>query len=343
MNQKKLKQINGPIFDEYWGMPFDPDIDLKISHPDNPNDDYRVRRWDEFIDGMDPDEPGPPWDPNYIPNYAFDLKDGKFNNYWRQFEIDRNTLTDAQVAEKYPNLTTQYIIDDDIVEYKEKMVYALEQGCIYFQVGGYHPTGDIIDGTPITELPGSDLLVNHPLHTIKKYWVTLRSDQAPQGKNAPDQDFTTTDPHVWAWCGDTNDWLSINIRRIQHMWDTHFYKWNAEQHWLIGKLSKYQAKLTYKKDPTLPSRPATLSVNDPNLVTVNVTIPEDLEQNKVPFENRWDPDAEVAFLDIDNNCKLVLPLAALYNLDIEDSHQKLPDPREDDQHPEHEQWKLEQQ
>ena len=341
MSKKQLKQINGDIIDPYYGIPYDPVNNPKQVHPESEREEFRFRKWYELVDNFDPNEPGPPWDKDFSQDLIEDIRDGFVNNYWRQYYIDKHTLTDKEMYEKYPDLTKEWIPDEECIQYKKDLVYTLEQGTVYLDVGGYHPQGDIVDGTPITELQGSDLKINHPPDTVKKMLVTLRSDQAPQGENAPQQDFVTVDPHVWVWCGDINDWLSINIRRVHHMWHTGFYKWNAEQHWLIEKLSRWNAELIYKKDPDAKNQPK--SINDPNLVIVNVTIPKDLEQDVVPHERRWDPEAIVAFWDIDNDCRLELPIKAIYDLNIDERHTALPDPREDENHPEHEQWKLEQQ
>lgn len=320
----KSKQINGDI----WIDPEVPDFkdNPAAVHKLNPNPKFRRKEWWELE--FDEREGEPPWDENYLAVVDV-MFDGFYNNYWRQYYIDKHTLTDVEMAKKWPSLTREYVFDDEVQDYKNQFLYSLENDIIYLDVGGFNP--DNLDH----ELPGSDLRLNQPAQTVKQHIITLREDMIPSGENTPKNNPYNNDPYVWAWDDAASDWRYFNIKRIHHMWSMNFRSWYPDQHWLMDKLTRWDAILDYKIDASLPSRPS--EVDDPNLVRgVNVTLHPDkipeppklelCENNQIA---RYDVDNDVVFWNLDKGEWITLKLGQLYFMKIlEDKNP--PPPEEDD-------------
>jgi hypothetical protein len=265
------------------------------------------------------------------------------NNWWRQWDIDKHNLSDEEMYKKYPDMCEEYIPEEEVEEYKQRMIYALEKGFVLYEIGGINPNSKLDEPE---HLEGSDLVFNQNANTVKMYTLTLRDDVVPDSSNNPKNDCYGTDPHIYAFDKISDTWHRFNIRRLHNVWDTRFYKFNTEQHWLIRKLAKWTGKLIWKVDPGIPSKPK--EVPDDNLRFCEVTlkpdiIPKDFEQLKeVSHEDRWDPNVEVRLWDMTNEQVLTLRMDQIHDLTVDPRHSESPPPEASDDHPDHQKW-LEQQ
>lgn len=324
---KKEDQINGSI----WSDPEVPnfkDIPNAI-HRDNPNPTFRKPEWYEIKFDYET-EKGPPWDKNFVPEVDV-MVDSWVNNWWRQFEIDRHIMNDVDFAEKYPEECDEWIPDESINEYKNHFIYLLEQDIVYTDVGGIEPTSKEDEHI---DLIGSDLRINQPGQTVKNQVITLRDDLIPTGDNVPKNNIYDNDPWMFAFDNDRQEWRHFNIRRIHHMWNMHFRKWYADQHWIMDKLQRFDCILDYKIDQEIPNRPN--EYEDPNLIRgVNVTLilekiphPPRLTLAPIePQEARFDPECNVVLWNIDKREWLTIKLAQIYNMKILED--KTPPPPEE--------------
>jgi hypothetical protein len=245
----------------------------------------------------------------------------------KQLIIDFDTLTDQELADKYPDITREWIPDESISLYKKKLVYLLEQSIVYFDVGGYSPDGIL---PPVK----SDLRHHHLPNTVESTILTLRRDIIPSS-NQPKNDLDSTDPHIWAWENDDEEWKKINIRRVHHMFDMQLRKWHPNQLWLVEKLSRWTATIKYYEhikdaerhhplytaDP-LEIRTKTTTVTlDPNLMP---HIPEQQLVSEEPLALRWDLYNDVTFWDINNQAWITIKSFQI--LDMEVLEDKTPPP-----------------
>ena len=319
---KKSDQINGDI----WDDPTIPDFKANPAaiHKLNPNPRYQKTEWWELE--FDDREGEAPWDPNHLEVVDL-LFDGFYNNYWRQYCIDKHTLTDAEIAKKYPDNTEEYIFDDEVKDLKNKFLYSLENDSIYLDIGGCNP--DNLD----EEMSGSDLRINQPPQTVRSQVVTLREDIIPTGENTPKNNPYNNSPYVWAWNNDSNDWIQFNLRRIHNMWALNLRTWYPDQHWLMSKLTRWDAILDYKIDPSLPNSPR--EVDDPNLVRgINVTLhpdkipePAKLELCENNQTARYDPNNDVVFWNLDEGKWITIKTGQIYYMKILED--KTPPPPEE--------------
>jgi hypothetical protein len=308
---KKSDQINGDI----WEDPYVPNFkdNPAAIHKLNPNPKFRKYDWWELK--FDDREGDPPWDPEFIDPIDI-MFDGFGNNYWRQFYIDKHTLSDIEIAKKYPNQTKEYVFDEEVNELKNIFLYNLENDIIYLDVGGFNPDNQD------EEMSGSDLRINHPPQTVKRHVVTLREDIIPTGENTPKNNPYDNDPYIWAWDNDCNDWRYFNIKRIHHMWAMNLRPWYPDQHWIMDKLTRWDAILDYKIDASLPDKPK--EVKDPNLVKgVNVTLhpdkiphPPQLELCENDMRARYEPDNEVVLWNLDTNDWITVKTGQIYHMKI---------------------------
>tara|TARA_Y100000385_G_scaffold278380_1_gene326566 strand:- start:588 stop:1754 length:1167 start_codon:yes stop_codon:yes gene_type:complete len=335
-NLKRAEDKSGDI----W-FNWDPDHDFKEYpnnvHPWHPDPSYRHHHWSELE--FDPKEPGPPWDRSYIQSDNDIWPDQWTNNWWRQWDIDKHTLLDREMYDKYPDMCEEYVPEEEVEEYKQKMLYALEKGFITYEIGGINPNSKLDEPEHLT---GSDLTFNQNPDTVKMYTLTLRDDVIPDSSNNPKNDCYGTDPHIYAFDKTSDTWHRFNIRRLHNVWDTRFYKFNTEQHWLIKKLANWTAKLTWKVNPAIPSKPK--EVPDDNLRYCEVTlkpdiIPKDFEQlTKVAHEDRWDGQVKVNLWDMTNEQVLTIRMDQIHDLTVDPRHSQSPPPEASEDHPDHQKW-----
>ena len=245
----------------------------------------------------------------------------------KQVCIDFDTLTDQELADKYPDITREWIPDSQLSLYKKKLVYLLEQSIAYFDVGGYSPDGK---GTPVK----SDLRYHHPANTMESTILTLRRDIVPQG-NRPNTDVNSADPYIWAWENDDEEWKQINIRRVHHMFDMQLRKWHPNQLWLVDKLSRWTATIKYyenikdaeKHHPLYTSDPLEIRTKTTTITLDPTLMPNIPTQNLVaeePLALRWDLYNDVTVWDIDNQDWITIK--AFQILDMEVLEDKTPPP-----------------
>ena len=327
---KDPREINGPV----WTDPTPYEVfakeyeNPKHIHPDNPDPKFKKYHWTELK--WDEREEGPPWDKDWFSPVDI-LFDGFINNYYRQMYIDQHTISDCEWAKKYPEHAEEYVFEEDINKMKNHMIYLLEQDIVYTDIGGIEP--DSKENEHI-DLPGSDLRTNQPPQTVKSQVITLRHDLIPHGDNNPKNNIYDSDPWMFAFDNDRQEWRHFNIRRIHHMWNMHLRYWYPDQLWIMDKLTRFTAKVTYKIDPKIDSRPD--EFDDPNLVrNVLVTlmpdkIPHEPEWDKVhwePYNLRYKRDNKVVLWNIDKQEWLTLTLDQLYDMKIDED--KTPPPPEE--------------
>lgn len=276
---------------------------------------------------------------NVKSSLLFDIKEQKVNlanltdealftpEEMKQVSIDFDTLTDQELADKYPDITREWIPDNQLSLYKKKLVYLLEQSIAYFDVGGYSSDGK---GAPVK----SDLRYHHLANTMESTILTLRRDIVPQG-NRPSTDVNSVDPYIWAWENDEEEWKQINIRRVHHMFDMQLRKWHPNQLWLVDKLSRWTATIKYyenikdaeKYHPLYTSDPLEIRTKTTTITLDPALMPSIPAQNLVgeePLALRWDLYNDVTVWDIDNQDWITLK--AFQILDMEVLEDKTPPP-----------------
>lgn len=263
---------------------------------------------------------------------TFLIEDGFIDDRSRQMHEDLKVLSDAEWAEKYPEHAAEWLTDEEIKLVKPHLMYIMEQSIVYAEVGGFNRDGSLVE---------SDLRINHPSETVWTQVVTLRSDVAPQGENAPKNDPDSSDPVIWAWEADEDDWFPINIRRVHHFFNMNLRKWYPNQHWILDKLTRWTAMIDYYEDadaipekfPSFQSEAHQL-LKKKERVTVTLKpdmIPEEIDQEKQPDspqEARYDPESVVKLWNVDAGEWIELKLKQIYNMDI-DPAEKIPTPPEE--------------
>jgi len=242
-----------------------------------------------------------------------------------QLRNDFDTLSDQELADKYPNLTREWIPDDQLSLFKKKLVYLFEQSIVYLDVGGYSPGGK----GPLVK---SDLRYHHLPNTVESTILTLRNDLAPK-TNRPFNDLESADPYLWVWENDDNEWKQINIRRIHHIFDMFLRKWYPNQFWLCEKLDRFTASIKYYENyddavnhhPLYSKTPLDVRTKT-TTVTLDPSLMPELPQQEMaesePIEARWDLNNKVKFWDTEN--KQWLTLSTYQILDMEVNEEKIP-------------------
>jgi hypothetical protein len=245
----------------------------------------------------------------------------------KQLTSDFDTLSDQELADKYPDITREWIPDGLVSLYKKKLVYLLEQSIAYFDVGGYSPDG-------VLPAVKSDLRYHHLPNTVESTILTLRRDVVPSG-NQPKNDLDSPDPHIWAWENDDEEWKQINIRRVHHMFDMQLRKWHPNQFWLFEKLSRWTATIKYYEHLKDAETHHPMYTSDPleiRVVSTKVTLdpalmpnlPEQIIANEEPLALRWDLYNDVTLWDIEN--QKWITIKSFQILDMEVLEDKVPPP-----------------
>lgn len=243
-----------------------------------------------------------------------------------QVQHDLEVLDEEAFAVKYPNLAPQYILTADLPLYKKKLAYLFEQSIVYLNIGGY--------GDSMEELEG-DLVLKQPPETVVSSIVTLRSDIL---STTPNNDLDSETPYMEVWDNDDKVFKTINIRRVHHMWDFQLRKWNANQHWLMDKLSRFTASIEYYSDletakvdhPLYATKGERASKNtiktvvtlDPKLIPSDVNLDQHPLAAEEPAEARWDVMNPIKFWDVTN--KKVVDIVVHQILDMEINESKVP-------------------
>lgn len=249
----------------------------------------------------------------------------------KQLVIDFDTLSDQELSEKYPDITREWIPDDQLSLYKKKLVYLLEQSIAYFDIGGYSSDGK----GPLVK---SDLRHHHLPNTVESTILTLRNDIVPVG-NRPKNDLESAEPFIWAWENDEDEWKKINIRRVHHMFDMQLRKWHPNQHWLLDKLSRWTATIKYYDNlvdaenhhPMYTSTPLDIRTKTTTVTLDPKLMPSAPEQDvaaEEPINAKWDLYNKITLWDVEN--KTWVTLSAFQILDMEVLEDKTPPPPPDD-------------
>lgn len=247
----------------------------------------------------------------------------------KQISQDFDTLTDQELADKYPDITREWIPDGLLSLYKKKLIYLLEQSIAYFDVGGYSSDGK---GTPVK----SDLRYHHLPNTVESTILTLRRDIIPQG-NRPSTDVNSTDPYIWAWENDDEEWKQINIRRVHHMFDMQLRKWHPNQLWLVDKLSRWTATIKYyenikdaeKHHPLYTSDPLEIRTKTTTITLDPTLMPNIPAQDLVadePLALRWDLYNDITVWDIDNQDWITIKAFQILDMEVLEDKTSPPPP-----------------
>lgn len=236
-----------------------------------------------------------------------------------QLREDFDNLSDQELSEKYPNLTREWIPDDQLSLFKKKLTYVFEQSIVYLEIGGHSTDGK-------GELVKSDLRYHHLPNTVESTILTLRNDVAPK-TNRPTNDLESADPYLWVWENDEDEWKQINIRRVHHIFDMQLRKWHPNQHWLCNKLERFTANIKYYENlddakahhplytnSPLDIRTKTTTVTlDPKLMP---SIPEQEMAEAEPIGARWNLENKVKFWDIENEEWLTIATHQIYDMEV---------------------------
>lgn len=249
----------------------------------------------------------------------------------KQVEYDFDNLSDQELADKYPDITREWIPDENLSLFKKKLVYLLEQSIAYFDIGGFSPDGN----GPMVK---SDLRFHHLPNSVESTILTLRSDIVPTG-NRPANDLESPEPYIWAWENDDDEWKKINIRRVHHMFDMQLRKWHPNQHWLLDKLSRWTATIKYydrledaeAHHPLYTSNPLDIRTKTTTVTLDPKLMPQAPEQEvaqEEPLNAKWDLYNKINLWDVEN--EQWISICSFQILDMDVLEDKVPPPPPDD-------------